>query len=351
MLHPGWANATRPRSRLSGANRVTDHLGVPFPGAGAPKRLAAAVGTAGLCQRRGSRRRAETTEGGRWGPLTAPPPDAPGGLRRRRLCPPPESRQPGLRREPSVFPTPVARGSAGAASRCAAAPGRRTGWGLRGARGRWPQPQPRAGEGTAGAAAVRSALAPASPAEKGGTAGAPARQTARAAAVWAATASRAPGKPPPAPPQSGWGEELTELWPPTRRAPDAGSRPPRGCKVAGSAPRALSLLTLRWGTGQVAGVSGGGSGQLPSSHLGAGEWGPGGGGDGSWASPPPRPSQSPANPPFPPGGGALATPLSFVDLLPPPPPANLPPPRSSGAGWGSPPDFSHQSSCELWVQP
>ena len=83
-MHPGWANATRPRSRLSGANRVTDHLGVPFPGAGAPKRLAAAVGTAGLCQRRGSRRRAETTEGGRWGPLTAPPPDAPGGLRRRR---------------------------------------------------------------------------------------------------------------------------------------------------------------------------------------------------------------------------------------------------------------------------
>lgn len=100
----------RPRSRLSGANRVTDHLGVPFPGAGAPKRLAAAVGTAGLCQRRGSRRRAETTDGGRWGPLTAPPPEAPGGLRRRRLCPPPESRQPGLRREPSVFPTPVARG-------------------------------------------------------------------------------------------------------------------------------------------------------------------------------------------------------------------------------------------------
>lgn len=65
------------------------------------------------------------------------------------------------------------------------------------------------------------------------------------------------------------------------------------------------------GTGQVAGVWGGGSGQLRSSHLVASEWGPGSGRDGSWVTP------SPAIPPSPPGGGALATPLSIVRVPPP----------------------------------
>lgn len=44
-----------------------------------------------------------------------------------------------------------------------------------------------------------------------------------------------------------------------------------------------------------------------------------------------------ATPSFPSGGGALATPLSIVDL-PPTPPL----PSSLGAGWGALPDFSHR---------
>lgn len=320
----------RPRSRLSRANRVTDHLGVAFAGAGAPRRLAAAVGTAGLCQRRGSRRRAETTGVGLWGPLTAPPPDAPGGAAAAAPALPtprvPATQAPARSK---CLPHAGRQGGRGSSFQMRRGAGKKDGLGAaRGARpaaaapaasGRRDRGERPGGPSARGA--VRSALAPASPAEKGGTAGAPARQTARAAAGWAATASQAPGKPPPAPPQSGWGEELTVLWSPTRGAPDAGSRPPRGCKVAGSAPRALSLLTLRWGTGQVAGVSGGGSGQLPSSHLGAGEWGPGGGGDGSWASP--RHPALPRAPPTLPSllGAALWPPRSASWTCSPPQPS------------------------------
>lgn len=79
-------------------------------------------------------------------------------------------------------------------------------------------------------------------------------------------------------------------------------------------PRGLAASSrFASGTGQVAGMWGGGSGQLPSSHLGASEWGPGGGGDGSWA------PLNPATPPSSPGGGALATPLGILDLSPPSP--------------------------------
>lgn len=125
------------------------------------------------------------------------------GLRRR--YPPQGARGPGSG-EASVFPTPVARGAAGAASRCAAAPGRlRTGWGSEGRTASSSSPGPgkrdhrdRPG-GPRAPRAVRSALAPASPAAAGGTAEALARQAARAAAGFSATASRTPGKPPPAP--------------------------------------------------------------------------------------------------------------------------------------------------------
>lgn len=117
----------------------------------------------------------------------------------------------------------------------------------------------------------------------------------------------------------GWGNKLTELLSPTRGALDTGSRPPRGCKVVGSAPLARGLLTIRFG--DWAGSGGVGRrewvaavlGHRRVRSLGTGEWGPGSRGDGSWITP------NPATPPSPPGGGALATPLSIVDLPPTPP--------------------------------
>lgn len=90
-------------------------------------------------------------------------------------------------------------------------------------------------------------------------------------------------------------------------------------------------------TGQVVRMWGGGSGQPRSSHFGASEWGPGGGGDGSWA------PLSPATPPSPYGGGAPATRLSIVDLAPTP----LVPLKRAGATC----DFSHGSNWDIWIQP
>lgn len=148
--------------------------------------------------------------------------------------------------------------------------------------------------------------------------GALGRLAARVTAGSSATASWTPGKPPPAPPplpphrRRGVGKRTHRARVADKRSPGRRLSPsPRlqscGLGPAGSQPPHASLR----GTGQVAGMWGGGSGQLPSSHLGASEWGPGGSGDGSWA------PLNPATPPSPPGGGALATPLSIVDLPPP----------------------------------
>jgi hypothetical protein len=138
----------------------------------------------------------------------------------------------------------------------------------------------------------------------------------------------------------GWGNELTELWSPIRGALDAGSRPPQGCKVVGSARLARSLLTLRFGDWAGSGVVGGGSGQLPPSLLGASEWGPGGGEeDGSWAPP------SPAIPPSSPGGGALATGSALWTCPPHPRPSRFP-----LSGLGRLPDFKACSNWEMGIQ-
>ena len=212
-------------------------------------------------------------------------------------------------------------------------------WGVRGARrAAAPQPRPCAGEGTAetagaarwpfstGAGRVRGGGRHSrSPSEAGSAGG---RRLlghrlpdAREAAPRAAAAA--------APPQSsgemnspssgrGQGEPRT----PALALPEAAKLWARPRRLAASSRFAS-------GTGQVAGVWGGGSGQLPSSHWGASEWGPGDGGDGSWAPPPPAP------PPLPPLLGAvLWPPLSASGTCPPSSP------RSSGAGCGSPPDFS-----------
>lgn len=95
-----------------------------------------------------------------------------------------------------------------------------------------------------------------------------------------------------------------EPWTPALALPEAAKLWARPGWLAGSS-------RLASGTGQVAGVWGGGSWQLRSSHLGASQWGPGSGGHGSWVTP------SPASPPSPPGGGALAVPLSGGYLPPP----------------------------------
>lgn len=134
--------------------------------------------------------------------------------------------------------------------------------------------------------------------------GALGRLAARVTAGSSATASWTPGKPPPAPPplpphrRRGVGKRTHRARVADKRSPGRRLSPsPRlqscGLGPAGSQPPHASLR----GTGQVAGMWGGGSGQLPSSHLGASEWGPGGSGDGSWA------PLNPATPPSLPSWG------------------------------------------------
>lgn len=269
---------------------ATDHLGVASEGACASgtrgRTGSASLSPAGV-QRQA---RPRVVAGGLVLPLA---------MRLRALprrCPPQtEPSAPGSG-EASVFPTPVARG---AREQPPDAPRRLEGEGLglgewgalggraaaaRALRGREDGGDRPSRPGTRGA--VRSAPEPASPAAEGGTAGAPARQAARAAAGFSASASRAPGKPPPARPppphrRRGVRNELTELRSPIRGALDAGSRPLRGCKLVGSAPLARSLLTIRFGDWAGSGGVGRRERAAAVLPLGASEWGPGSGGDGS----------------------------------------------------------------------
>lgn len=190
--------------------------------------------------------------------------------------------------------------------------------------------------------AVRSAPASAPPASEGGT-GALRTQAARAPAGSSTTASWTPGQPPP-----GAAAALQRTRERTHRAriatggalDAAGLGYSRGCKVMGSPDWLAASSRFASGTGQVAGVWGGGSGQLPPSYLGARERGPGGGGDGSWAPP------SSATPPSAPGGGALATGSALRTCPPHPRPSRLP----QGGLW-RPALLQPQFQLETGIQP
>lgn len=319
---------------------ATDHLGVPSAGASAPRGPAAAEGSAGLSPRQGPS--AGHAPGVVAGGSASPPAVSSLGLRRR--CPPQREPSASGSSKASVFPTLVARG---AREQPPDAPRRLEGEGLRrgeyGALGGRPQPGPYAGKGTAETAraapearrAVLSALAPASPAAEGGTARAPERQAgsagdrrllghrlldAREAAPCTATAATAASA---APPQMG-GEinspsscrRQEEPWTPALVLPEAAKLWAR--------PRWLAVSSrFASGTGQVAGVWEGGSGQLRSSHLGTSEWG--------WQLDNPQPR----HPSLSSWGRCSGHPSQHRGLA----PHSSPP--SSGAGWGVLPDFSH----------
>lgn len=152
-------------------------------------------------------------------------------------------------------------------------------------------------------------------------------QAARAAAGFSASASGRPGSRPPsgrraAPRRRGVGKRTHQLRPPTRGAPDAGSRLvlPEAAKLW-ARPRWLAASS-RFSSGDWAGSGGVGRRERAAAALPLGRRrvGPGGGGDGSWA--------PPAPPPLPPLLGAV--------LRPPAPHCGLDPPapllRSPRAG-------------------
>lgn len=136
-----------------------------------------------------------------------------------------------------------------------------------------------------------------------------------------------------------WGNKLTELLSPTRGALDAGSRPPRGCKVVGSAPLAHSLLTICFG--DWAGSGGVGRREwaaavLPLGHQRVGARKPRG-----WQLDNPQPR----HPSLSSWGRCSGHPSQHRGLA----PHSSPP--SSGAGWGVLPDFSHRFRLESRFSP